>query len=48
MSKKQGTIALSTVESEYISTAQCCSQLLWIRNQLADYEIHENNISIFL
>jgi len=25
MSKKQGTIALSTTEAEYISTAQCCS-----------------------
>jgi len=47
MSKKQGTIALSTTEAEYISAAQCCSQLLWIRNQLADYEIHENNIPIF-
>jgi len=25
MSKKQGTIALSTTEAEYISAAQCCS-----------------------
>jgi len=47
MSKKQRTIALSTAEAEYISTAQCCSQLLWIRNQLAHYEILENNIPIF-
>jgi len=47
MSKKEGMIALSTAEAEYISVAQCCSQLLWIRNQLVDYEIHENNILIF-
>jgi len=47
MSKKKGTIVLSTAEAEYISVAQCCSQLLWIRNQLADYEIHENNVPIF-
>jgi len=47
MSKKQGTIALSTTKVEYISAAQCCSQLLYIRNQFVDYEIHKTNISIF-
>jgi uncharacterized membrane protein YciS (DUF1049 family) len=39
-SKKQNTVALSTAESEYISAAQLCSQLLWIRQQLHDYGVN--------
>ncbi|RDX91270.1 hypothetical protein CR513_26786, partial [Mucuna pruriens] len=38
-SKRQGTITLSTTKVEYISIAQCCSQLLWIKHQLEDYDI---------
>ncbi|CAM8947874.1 unnamed protein product [Rhodiola kirilowii] len=30
-SKKQSSIALSTAEAEYIATAACCAQLLWIK-----------------
>ena len=33
-------MALSTAESEYISAAQVCSQLLWIRQQLHDYGVN--------
>jgi len=47
-SKKQGTIVLSTAEVRYISIAQCSYKLIWIRNQLADYGIHETNIPLFL
>ncbi|KAK8930958.1 hypothetical protein KSP39_PZI016350 [Platanthera zijinensis] len=38
-SKKQNCVATSTAESEYISAGSCCAQLLWIRNQLADYDL---------
>ncbi|XP_021766699.1 uncharacterized protein LOC110731177 [Chenopodium quinoa] len=38
-SKKQNTVALSTVEAEYVAAAACCSQLLWIKQQLRDYGI---------
>ncbi|XP_074299116.1 uncharacterized protein LOC141630144 [Silene latifolia] len=36
-SKKQNMVALSIVESEYVAAAQCCSQILWVRQQLWDY-----------
>jgi len=46
-SKRQATIALSTVEAEYISAASCCTQLLWMKHQLEDYQITENCIPIY-
>jgi hypothetical protein len=30
-SKKQNSIALSTVEEEYVTAGSCCAQLLWMR-----------------
>jgi hypothetical protein len=44
--RKQNTIALSTTEAEYVSAANCCSQVLWIRNQLEDFSIRYTNIPI--
>nr|XP_016472596.1 PREDICTED: uncharacterized mitochondrial protein AtMg00810-like [Nicotiana tabacum] len=29
--RKQNSVALSTVEAEYVATASCCAQLLWIK-----------------
>ncbi|KAI3719408.1 hypothetical protein L6452_20305 [Arctium lappa] len=37
--KKQTTISLSTTEAEYIATTSCCSQVLWIHNQMLDYGV---------
>ncbi|KAI3669247.1 hypothetical protein L6452_40474 [Arctium lappa] len=34
--KKQTTVSLSTIEAEYIAAASCCSQVLWIQNQMLD------------
>jgi hypothetical protein len=36
-SKKQNSLALSTVEAEYIAAGHCCAQLLWMRQTLRDY-----------
>jgi hypothetical protein len=36
-SKKQRSIALSTVEAEYVAAGQCCAQLLWMRQTLRDF-----------
>jgi hypothetical protein len=36
-SKKQNSVALSTVEAEYIAAGHCCAQLLWMRQTLRDY-----------
>jgi len=46
-SKRQETIALSIAEAEYISAASCCTQLLWMKHQLEDYQITKNCIPIY-
>nr|GEZ07952.1 putative ribonuclease H-like domain-containing protein [Tanacetum cinerariifolium] len=36
-SKKKNVVATSSTKAEYIATASCCAQVLWIQNQLLDY-----------
>ncbi|GJW59908.1 putative ribonuclease H-like domain-containing protein [Tanacetum coccineum] len=36
--KKQTIVANSTTEAEYIVASNCCGQILWLQNQLLDYE----------
>jgi hypothetical protein len=36
-SKKQTSVALSTAEAEYVAAGQCCTQLLWMRQNLRDF-----------
>jgi len=38
-SKKQHSVALSTVEAGYVAAGSCCSQILWIKQQLLDYDL---------
>ncbi|KAK6145510.1 hypothetical protein DH2020_022330 [Rehmannia glutinosa] len=45
-SKKQNSIATSTGEAEYIAAGCCCAQVLWMRQQLRDYDIEEREIPI--
>ncbi|KAK6131602.1 hypothetical protein DH2020_034616 [Rehmannia glutinosa] len=45
-SKKQNSIATFTAEAEYIAAGNCCAQVLWMRQQLRDYEIEEKEIPI--
>jgi len=35
--KKQACVALSTVEVEYIAAGSCCAQIMWLKQQLADF-----------
>nr|GEV06242.1 putative ribonuclease H-like domain-containing protein [Tanacetum cinerariifolium] len=35
--KKQIVVATLSTEAEYVATASCCIQVLWIQNQLPDY-----------
>nr|GEX59400.1 putative ribonuclease H-like domain-containing protein [Tanacetum cinerariifolium] len=37
--KKQTVVATSSTEAEYVATASCCTQVLWIQNQLLDYRL---------
>nr|GEZ45176.1 putative ribonuclease H-like domain-containing protein [Tanacetum cinerariifolium] len=32
-------VATSSTEAEYVAAASCCSQVLWIQNQLLDYSV---------
>ncbi|XP_075086386.1 secreted RxLR effector protein 161-like [Nicotiana tabacum] len=37
--KKQDSVALSTAEAIYVAAASCCAQLLWIKQQLEDFDV---------
>ena len=45
-SKKQNSVALSTIEAEYIAASACCAQVVWMKNTLEDYKIYLTNIHI--
>ncbi|GKB37364.1 hypothetical protein Tco_0882306, partial [Tanacetum coccineum] len=37
--KKQSSMAMSSAEAEYVNDVGCCAQVLWIKSQLADYDV---------
>ena len=41
-SKRQSTVALSTVEAEYVAMSRCAQQMLWIQNWLDEANIKYN------
>ncbi|KAJ0623430.1 putative RNA-directed DNA polymerase [Helianthus annuus] len=47
-SKKQTTVSTSTAQAEYTAAYSCCSQVLWIQNQLLDYGINIMKTPIFI
>jgi hypothetical protein len=44
--KKQTSVAQSTCEAEYMAAGSCCSQVLWIQQQLRDYGIEISDTPI--
>nr|GFA07496.1 retrovirus-related Pol polyprotein from transposon TNT 1-94 [Tanacetum cinerariifolium] len=46
-SKRQNSIAISSMEAEYIALSGCCAQILWIRSQISDYDLGFNKIPIY-
>ncbi|XP_035842185.1 uncharacterized protein LOC118488881 [Helianthus annuus] len=46
--KKQTTVALSICEAEYVSASSCCSQILWIQQQMRDYGLQFLDTPIFV
>nr|GEW75021.1 retrovirus-related Pol polyprotein from transposon TNT 1-94 [Tanacetum cinerariifolium] len=46
--KKQTIVATSTTEAEYVAAASCCGQVLWIQNQLLDYEYNFMSTKIYI
>ncbi|GJV18974.1 retrotransposon protein, putative, ty1-copia subclass [Tanacetum coccineum] len=45
-SKKQKSIAISSIEAEYIALFGCCAQILWMILQLTDYGLKFNKIPL--
>nr|GEV53648.1 hypothetical protein [Tanacetum cinerariifolium] len=37
--KKQSSVAMSSAEADYVAATGCCAQVLWIKSQLADYDV---------
>ncbi|KAJ9546677.1 hypothetical protein OSB04_019220 [Centaurea solstitialis] len=46
-SKKKNSVSTSTAEAEYVAAGICCAQVLWLRNQLQDYDIQLSKIPIY-
>ncbi|KAI3797947.1 hypothetical protein L1987_33212 [Smallanthus sonchifolius] len=46
--KKQSMVSVSTCEAEYIAAASCCSQILWIQQQLRDYGLNYTGTPMFI
>ncbi|KAJ9567184.1 hypothetical protein OSB04_003150 [Centaurea solstitialis] len=46
-SRKQNCVSLSTAEAEYVAAACCCSQVLWMKTQLADFGYTMHQIPIY-
>ncbi|GJX01086.1 putative ribonuclease H-like domain-containing protein [Tanacetum coccineum] len=38
----------TTAEAEYVATANCCGQVLWIQNQMLDYGFNFMNTKIYI
>nr|GEW49043.1 uncharacterized mitochondrial protein AtMg00810-like [Tanacetum cinerariifolium] len=45
--KKQTSVAMSSAEAEYVTAVGCCAQVLWIKSQLADYDVLYDKVPIF-
>nr|GEV60096.1 retrovirus-related Pol polyprotein from transposon TNT 1-94 [Tanacetum cinerariifolium] len=45
--KKQTSVAMSSAEAEYVVAARCCAQVLWIKSQLADYDVLYDKVLVF-
>nr|GEV26378.1 hypothetical protein [Tanacetum cinerariifolium] len=46
-SKKKKSVAISSMEAEYIALSGCCAEILLMRSQLSDYGLGFNKIPIY-
>ncbi|GJS69942.1 retrovirus-related pol polyprotein from transposon TNT 1-94 [Tanacetum coccineum] len=45
--KKQQFVSMSSAEAEYVATAGCCANILWMKSQLSNYDIIYEKVPIF-
>nr|GEZ33310.1 hypothetical protein [Tanacetum cinerariifolium] len=45
--KKQQSVAMSSVEVEYVADAGCCANIPWMRSKLTNYDIVYEKVLIF-
>ncbi|GJZ34663.1 retrovirus-related pol polyprotein from transposon TNT 1-94 [Tanacetum coccineum] len=45
--KKQQLVAMSSADAEYVTSVGCCANILWMKSQLSDYDIHYKMVPIF-
>ncbi|GJY92635.1 retrovirus-related pol polyprotein from transposon TNT 1-94 [Tanacetum coccineum] len=41
------SVAMSLADAEYVAAAGCCVNILWMKSQLIDYDIHYKMVPIF-
>ncbi|KAK2428583.1 hypothetical protein QL285_027097 [Trifolium repens] len=46
-SKKQNSVALSTAEAEYIAAGSSCSQLMWMKQILKEYNVEQDALTLY-
>ena len=46
-SKKQNSIFISKAKVEYIAAGSCCTQLLWMKQMLANYGMAQDTLTVF-
>jgi len=40
-------VSLSTAEAEYIATGSSCSQLVWMKQMLKEYNVEQNVLTLY-
>jgi hypothetical protein len=46
-SKKQNSVTLSTAEAEYIAAGSSCTQMLWMKQMLQEYNVEQDVLTLY-
>jgi len=46
-SKKKNFVSLSTAEAEYIAARSSCSQLVWMKQMLEEYDVKQGVLTLY-
>jgi len=45
--KTQNYVSLSTAKAEYISASSCCTQMIWLKNMMKDYDLFQDCMNLY-